>query len=106
MSIPPGRFTVMSRDTTCLVQHIDDGLRVIAGKATNPGIHIFGREDGPDQGGEFIWDKLAPEQSSKGWTVEIPAEKEELGNDQRSMPDRRMQGQFLQFSDTEVIEAL
>ena len=97
---------LMSKDMTCLIQHIDKGLRVIAGKATNPVIHIFGCEDGLDQGGEFIRDELASEQSSEGLTVEVSAEKEGLWTNQRSMPSRRMQGRLLPLSDTEVIEAL
>ena len=94
----------MSRDMTCLIQYIDKVLCLTAGKATNPVIHIFGCEDGLDPGGEFIRDELASEQSSKGWTVEVSAEKEGLGNNQRSMPNRRMHGQFLPLSDMEVIE--
>ena len=78
VSIPQGRFIVMSRDMTCLIQYIDKVLCLTAGKATNPVIHIFGCEDGLDQGGEFIRDELASEQSSKGWTVEVSAEKEGL----------------------------
>ena len=77
---------------TYLIQYIDNGLCIIAGKASNPVIHILGREDGLNQGGEFIRDELASEQSSKGWTVEVSVEKEGLGNNQRSRPDRRMQG--------------
>jgi hypothetical protein len=76
VSIPQDRFTVMSKGTTCLIQYIDKGLRVTAGEETNPVIHILGREDGLDQGGEFVRDELASEQSSKGWTVEVSVEKE------------------------------
>ena len=88
---------------TCLVQYIDKSLCVIIRKANNSVIHILGREGGLNQGGEFIRDKLALEQSSKCWTVAV--KKEGLGSDQRSMSDRRMRGQFLPFSDTGVIRA-
>ena len=104
VSIPQGKFIVMNRDMTCLIQYIDKGLRVTAGKATNLVIHVLGREGGLNQGGEFIRDELALEQSSKGWTVAV--ERDGLGSNQCSMPDRRTQGQFLPLSDTEVIEAL
>ena len=93
----------MNRDMTYLIQYIDKGLCVTAGKVTNPVIHILGREGGLNQGGEFIRDELALEQSSKGCTVAV--EKDGLGSNQRSMPDGRMRGQLLPFSDTEVIEA-
>ena len=76
---------------TYLIQYIDNGLCIITGKASNPVIHILSREDGLNQGGEFIRDELASEQSSKGWTVEVSVEKEGLGNNQRCRPDRRMQ---------------
>ena len=97
-------FIVMSRYVACLIQYIDKGLCVIARKADDPVIHILGREGGLNQRGEFIRDELALEQSSKGWTVAV--ERGGLGSNQRSMPDRRMWGQLIPFSDTEVIEAL
>ena len=75
-------LNIMSRYMTCLIQHIDKGLGVIGREANNPVIHILGREGDLNQGGEFIRDELALEQSSEGWTVAV--EKDVLGSNQRS----------------------
>ena len=49
---------------TCLIYHIDEGLCIVPGKAANGDRHILAREDPFDQGGEFIQDKVASNQTS------------------------------------------
>lgn len=60
----------MSECGTCLVYHINEGLSVISAKGTDRATHVFAREDLLDQGGEFIQNERAADQTPTGWSIE------------------------------------
>jgi len=62
-------FVIAGKCRTCLVYHINEGLRVISREATDIFTIIFTREDRLDQGGEFMRGKLAFDQTSTGCDV-------------------------------------
>jgi hypothetical protein len=52
---------------TCLVYHIDKRLRAFPNEGTDGVTHIVARENGFDQGGEFVRSECACDQTLPGW---------------------------------------
>lgn len=55
----------------CLIYHIDKGLGVVLGKATNCVTHILVCKDHFDEGGEFIRDKVASDQTCEDYVLKF-----------------------------------
>ena len=53
---------------TYLVYHVNKGLCLVPGEAANRVNSIIVREGHLEEGEELIWEKLAPDQASKGWS--------------------------------------
>jgi len=64
----------MSERRTCLVYHIDEGLRVVFVEATDRAAHILAREDLLDQRGEFMRSERTPDQTRASWNIEVKKE--------------------------------
>jgi hypothetical protein len=60
---------------TCLVYHIDKRLRVVPNEGTDSITRIVTRENGLDEGGEFVWSKRASYQTFTGWESKLRKEK-------------------------------
>ena len=63
-----------SKCGTCLVYHIDEGLRIVPREATDGITLIFTRKNRINQGGEFIRGELASDQTATGCGVEVRKE--------------------------------
>ena len=64
----------MSECKTCLIHHINKYLCVVPKEATDRVIRVITRENGLDQGGEFMQSKRASDQTSTGWSVKVEKE--------------------------------
>ena len=62
---------VTSGRRTCLIHHIDEGLRVVPKEATDRVTLILTREYHIDQGGEFTQSERASGQTPTGWNIEV-----------------------------------
>ena len=62
-------LVIMGKCRTCLVYHINKGLRVISRKATDLFTITVTREDRLDQGKKFMWSELAFDQTFTGCGV-------------------------------------
>ena len=69
VTIPLRKLAIISQYTTCLIQNVNQRLRVIPGKATDDVVRVSARENLLKQGGKFIWDKLASDEAFKCWSV-------------------------------------
>ena len=78
--------SALSECGTYLVYHIDEGLCVSLKKATDCVACIVTRENGPNQGGEFMRSERTSDQTPAGWSVDVEKE-EEPGGNQRSASD-------------------
>ena len=56
---------------TCLIHHVDKGLRVIPKEATDRITLIPTREDHSNQGGEFMQSECASDQTSTGLNINV-----------------------------------
>jgi hypothetical protein len=79
MSISIKRSTV-SEYGTYLVYHIDEGLCVFLKEATDCVARIVTRENGLDQGGEFVRSERTSDQTFACWSVKVEKEEEPGGN--------------------------
>jgi hypothetical protein len=75
MSITINRFA-MNGYRTCLVYHIDKGLCIVPNEGTDGGTRIVARENGLDQGGEFMQSECAFDQTPTGCNVKVEKEEE------------------------------
>ena len=55
---------------TCLVYHVNEGLRVVPKEATDCITFILTGEDHFDHGREFMRSKRPPDQTSASWSIE------------------------------------
>ena len=75
MSISLNGLVMMRKYRTCLIHHIDEGLRVVLKEVADCIARILTREDLLNQGGEFMWRKRASDQAFTGWSVEVEKRK-------------------------------
>ena len=84
MSASNSRF-VMSERRTRLVYHIGKCLCVVTNEATDRVTRIVTREEGLDQGGEFVRNERTLDQTSTGWMSESRKKNKEVISMPREM---------------------
>jgi hypothetical protein len=100
MSISINRFT-MSECRTRLVYNVDERLCVIPKEARDRVARIVTRENGLDQGGEFLRSERASDQTFTGCSVKFEKEKES-GSNQHSAQDGDGGAEDVPLLDAEV----
>ena len=65
----------MSKSRTCLIYDVDKRLCVISKEATDCVVRTVTRENGLNQGGEFLQGKRASDQTFAGCSVRFKKEK-------------------------------
>jgi hypothetical protein len=77
MSASNSRF-VMSERRTRLVHHIGECLCVVTNEAMDRVTRIVTREEGLDQGGEFVRSERTLDQASTGWMLKSREKNKEV----------------------------